>query len=268
MAPRWKGSICIAAAMMLAMLPALPANAQGGEEIQMGISTDLIPVTSDFAGTNVVVFGAIENPNRVAQALDRYSLAVVIRGPGKDVVVRRKERVLGIWVNRQSRTYRDVPSMYLVAANRPIAELAPTQVLRQDGIGIANIPLSLFFAGPISLISPAPEFAAAIRALRTGSGLFAENAEAVDFVGSSLFRANIPIPSTIPIGTHEVTAYLFKNGEMLATKSGRFEVRKRGFEDLVYRYAHDFGLFYGLFAVFLAVATGWLASVVFSGVRK
>jgi uncharacterized protein (TIGR02186 family) len=267
MARRLKTCV-IAAAALACVAASKPAHAQGQEEIQMGISTDLIPVTSDFSGTNVVVFGAIENPNRVAQALDRYSLAVVIRGPGEDIVVRRKERVLGVWVNRQSRIYQSVPSMYLVAASRPLPQLAPPEKLRAQGIGIANIPLTLFFAGQTSQILPAPEFAAAFRTLRTSEGLFAENDDAVDFVGSSLFRANIRVPSNIPIGMHEVTAFLFRNGELLATKSGRFEVRKHGFEDLVYRLAHDYAAFYGLFAVFLGVATGWLASVVFGGARK
>ncbi len=114
------------------------------EEIQMGISADVIPVTSDFGGTNLVVFGAIENPNRVAQALDRYSLVVVIRGAPKTVVVWRKQRVFGIWVNRQSRTYADVPSFYEVAASRPLEELASPDVLKANGIGVAYIPLNLF----------------------------------------------------------------------------------------------------------------------------
>ena len=38
----------------------------------------------------------------------------MVQGPDQDVVVRRKERLLGIWANRASREFDRVPSYYVM----------------------------------------------------------------------------------------------------------------------------------------------------------
>ncbi len=41
------------------------------------------------------------------------------RGPQRAIVVRRKRRALGLWVNRDSVAFRNVPEYYAIAASRP-----------------------------------------------------------------------------------------------------------------------------------------------------
>ena len=83
------------------------------------------------------------------------------------------------------------------------------------------------------------------------------------FLGSSLFRASLQLPSNVPVGRHTVTAYLLREGELLATRSDSFVIEKIGFEKTIYALAHEQSFFYGLLAVLVALTTGWLASVVF-----
>lgn len=253
-------------AMLLAHLPVHAQDAAPAEAIQIGISTDIVGLTSDFSGTNIAVFGTVENANRVAQTLNEYAVVVVIRGPDGDVVVRRKERVLGIWVNRSSRTYRTVPSFYALAADRPLDRIAPPELLKEHGLGIANISLKLYSRG--ADILPAPEFAESLRQIRSQRSLYSENFSGVEFLGSSLFRATLYIPSEVPVGVHTVTAYLFREGQFLASKSGTFRVEKEGLEKWLFSLAHFYSLWYGILAVGLALLTGWLASVIFGSGRK
>ncbi|HSO48065.1 MAG TPA: TIGR02186 family protein [Rhizobiaceae bacterium] len=236
------------------------------EQIQLGISTDVIGLTSDFAGTRIAVFGSIENANRIAQTLNEYAVVVVVRGPPGDYVVRRKERVAGIWINRSSRTYRSVPSFYALAADRPLDKIGPPELLREHQVGIENIGLRLYSRG--ADIIPAPEFAESLRQLRQNRQLFTEDLKGVVFLGTSLFRATLAIPSDVPVGEHTVTAYLFREGQLLASRSGTFRVEKQGLEKTLYTLAHRYSLWYGILAVALAIATGWLASMLFGGNRK
>jgi uncharacterized protein (TIGR02186 family) len=235
------------------------------EEIQIGISVDIIPVTSDFSGSSIAVFGSIENPDRLAQILNEYTIAVVVTGPPQDVAVRRKSRVFGIWVNRETRTYRNVPGFYSVASNREVPAIAGQAVLKERQIGIDNLSLNLLSRGGETFIQPAPEFAASLRRLRIDKELFQENPAGVAFLGSSLFRATVEIPSNIPIGRHVVTAYLFRKGEFLASRQASFRVEKIGFEEYLHSFANNHGLWYGVFAVLAALVTGWLANAAFSG---
>jgi len=246
--------------------PARSQEQAAAEEIQIGISTDLVGLTSDFSGTQIAVFGTVENANRVAQTLNEYAVVVVVRGPASDIVVRRKERVLGIWVNRAARMYKNVPSFYALASDRSLDKVTGPELLREHELGIANLSLKLYSRG--TDILPAPEFAESLRQIRANRGLFSENHEGVEFLGSTLFRATLDLPSDVPVGVHTVTAYLFREGQFLASRSGTFRVEKEGLEKWLFTLAHFYSLWYGLLAVGLAVLTGWLASVVFGGARK
>jgi uncharacterized protein (TIGR02186 family) len=246
--------------------PACSQEQAPAEEIQIGISTDLVGLTSDFSGTQIAVFGTVENANRVAQTLNEYAVVVVVRGPASDIVVRRKERVLGIWVNRAARTYKNVPSFYALASDRSLDRVTGPELLREHELGVANLSLKLYSRG--TDILPAPEFAESLRQIRENRGLFSENDKGVEFLGSTLFRATLDLPSDVPVGVHTVTAYLFREGQFLASRSGTFRVEKEGLEKWLFTLAHFYSLWYGLLAVGLAVLTGWLASVVFGGSRK
>lgn len=236
---------------------------QETEEIQIGISTDLIPLTSDFSGTHIAVFGTIENADRIAQVLNEYAIVVVVRGPLQDLVVRRKERVAGIWMNRRARVYRNVPTMYALVSNRALEAVAPRDVLRELELGVENIKLNLYSGGAETFIAPEPDFSASLRRIRQGRQLFTEDSRGVDLLGSTLFRATVVIPPDVPVGRHTVTAYLFRNGEFITSKTGGFAVEKVGLEKFIFTLAHTYGLWYGLLAVVVALATGWLGSILF-----
>lgn len=273
--PHWnKRAVAILVLFVAALAASGGARAQTAEDIreqqegdseriQFGISVDTVPLSSDFDGRNIVVFGTMENVDPLAQVYNEYSVVVTIRGPAEDVLVRRKERVVGIWANRQTRRYRNVPSFYAVASNRPLQSIAEHPVLRRYQLGIDNLSLSLFSSGTETFILPAPEFAASLRRIRKRLGLFRENPLGVNFIGSHLFRATLYLPSNVPIGTHDVMTYLFKNGEMIASRAGSFDVLKVGFEKRLFTLAHDYSLWYGVVAVLLALLTGWLGSTVF-----
>lgn len=238
------------------------------ESIQIGISADIVPVTSSFSGTHIAVFGTIENADRMSQILNEYAIVVVVRGPAEDLVVRRKERFFGIWINRASRTYRNVPSFYALASNRSLAAVASPELLREYELGVENIKLLLYSAGASTFIGPAPAFADSLRRVRVRKGLFSQDLKAVDLLGSTLFRATVAIPSDVPIGRQQVTAYLFKNQQFVASRTGYFQVEKAGLEKLLYTLAHTYSFWYGVVAVLGALATGWLASMLFGGSRK
>ena len=67
----------------------------------------------------------------------------------------------------------------------------------------------------------------------------------------------------VPVGTHRARAFLFKNGTFVSESSAQLEIRKSGFEQSIYDYAHQDSFTYGIFAVCLAMLTGWLGQLVF-----
>lgn len=249
--------------LLFALLAAAPASAQEGvvEGIQIGLSTDRIFITADFAGADLTIFGAVDNTDPLVSRQGRYDVIVVLEGPARPVVVRRKERLLGIWVNSFSMTFVNVPISYTVATTRQPQDITSPETYRQLSLGPAN----RHFEPEDPLASPTTieDFTAALRELKSTTGLYSENFGGVQFLSSNLFRATLPLAPNVPVGTHKARAFLFKNGVFIGESSAQLAIVKSGFEQWIFRAANQHGFVYGIFAVMLAVLTGWLGRIVF-----
>ena len=226
------------------------------EELVVTVAPSQIAVSSSYSGGTVVVFGAIVQPNTVQPRT--YDVAVIVMGPRQTVVARRKGRMVGVWINQESRTFYNVPSFLGVRASRPLSEIASADILRRQGIGLKNV---LFDAG-VSPHSDDP-FLVNFIDIRRQQGLFDERPGGVTFLSRTAFRTEIPLPDNVPIGDYQVDLKLFQNGEMVGESLASFAVAKIGVEDLVVNAATSHSLLYGLTVVSMALFTGWLASIVF-----
>ena len=64
---------------------------------------------------------------------------MTVRGPNRPIVVRKKERIAGLWMNGPSKTFPSVPGFYAVLASRPFRAVAPDETLQKLGIGFSNL---------------------------------------------------------------------------------------------------------------------------------
>lgn len=238
-----------------------PVPAPNPESIQIGLSTDRISISSDFSGADLTIFGALDNADPQIHRQGRYDVIVVLEGPSRPIVVRRKDRILGVWVNTQSQTFVNVPVSYSVATTRVLQDITDPINYRQLALGADNI-----YIEPLDRTvgqTTIKEFEGALRALKKTRGLYSERIGGVQFLTQSLFRATLTLAPNVPVGTHKARAFLFRNGVFIKENSAQLAILKAGFEQSVYRYAHDYSTLYGLFAVFLAVVTGWLGRLIF-----
>ena len=251
------------AALLFAFLATAPAAAQIAhqEGIQIGLSQDDISITAGFSGADLTIFGSLEDADPQTARQGRYDVVVVLEGPARPVVVRRKDRVLGVWINLESETFTNVPVSYSVASTRPLQDITQPESYRRLSLGSGNIFMQPAEAGqpPVTIA----EFTRALRERKAAAGLYSENPGGVQFLSQSLFRATVRLAPDVPVGTHKARAFLFKNGVFLKESSAQLEIRKSGFEQTVYRLAQHHGLFYGFLSVSLAMATGWLGRIVF-----
>jgi uncharacterized protein (TIGR02186 family) len=258
------GPKAFAAAILLSLLAvAAPAKAQSPlpEGIQIGLSTDNVSITAGFSGADLTIFGSLENPDPLIARQNRYDVIVVLEGPPRPVVVRRKDRVLGVWVNLDSETFENVPMSYSVATTRPLQDITEPNSYRQLSLGASNLYMQPADAGD----SPATieEFTAALRERKAATGLYSENVGGVQFLSQNLFRATVRLAPNVPVGTHKARAFLFRSGLFIKESSAQLEIRKSGFEQSIFRVAHDYSFLYGVFAISLAMLTGWLGRLVF-----
>jgi uncharacterized protein (TIGR02186 family) len=243
--------------MVCALGPLGGATPAAAEKLVFAVSNHRVQINSSFTGADLVLFGAVE-PNGAPRERPSYDIVVTVTGPRQDVVTRRKERVVGIWVNAASRTFAEAPTYLAVLSNRDLDLIAGLETRRRLQLGLSNIVLS----SDNGSVNDDPFRAALIR-LNVDHGLYREDPKAATFLTPNLFRAGIKLPANSPIGTYRVEVRLFQDGQFVTSQESAFEIVKVGFESVVATEARERGLLYGLVTVGLAILTGWLAAVVF-----
>lgn len=239
------------ASILLAVAIFVLGGAARAEPLVADLSENVIAITTGFAGSEVLLFGATEGEGDVI---------VVVRGPVGAEVVRVKSRVAGVWVNRGGVEFVTVPSYYHVAASAPVAELLSEEDRRRLEIGHDYLGLrAAAGAGGASVA----EFRAALVRAKQRLGLYHDALGAVTFVGTRLFRTELFLPSNVRTGTYDVTVYLVSGQQIVAQFERRLEIGKIGFEADVFEFAQQQSALYGMIAILIALLAGWLAGFMF-----
>jgi uncharacterized protein (TIGR02186 family) len=241
---------------------AAAAGPAAAEKVVASLSSHRVAITSNFTGQDLVLFGAIEPDTNGQELRNNYDIVVTVTGPRETYRTRRKERVVGIWVNVDSRPFLNVPSYLSVLANRPFTHITDTENLRKEQIGLDNYTLTQRVGADFADTVRDDPFRAAFVRIENENGLYNESSDAVTFVTPTVFRTAIPLPSQVPTGVYMIDVKLFAGGDIVGRTATAFEITKAGFEEFVAEAARDHGFLYGLFTALLALLTGWFASVV------
>jgi uncharacterized protein (TIGR02186 family) len=234
------------------------------EPLVADISDHLISISSDFTGTELLLFGAIGEAPDAGQG----HVVVVIRGPEQRMVVRKKKRRAGIWVNTKPVTFENVPGFYAVSSSAPLEDIAPATLLARQQIGLENL-LIVPSPGSREAVVDDPERVdgyrdAVIRNMKR-DGLFTEETGSIRFMADALFRTRIAFPANVPVGNYRAEVYLIRDGRVVpgGAQSSPIFIDKVGVGRAIFNFAHRQPAQYGVFAVLVALLTGWIAAIAF-----
>lgn len=247
--------------LMFLVLVAI-ASPAAAERMTIAVSMPDIMINSNFTGTPVTIFGVMENDSAEPAPTDqKYGVAILVLGPNESVVARRKDRVVGIWLNHSARTIGAAPNFYALSTSGALSTLSSPPVLKRLQLGFENI--GFVYNGSSGRGDPeAIEFRDAFLRLKQQAGLYSD-IENVTFIGNSIFRSTAFIPANIPVGHYTVLAYLFSDGGLIAHAQDRINVTKSGLEGTTAAFARGQSLIYGLLCAGLALFIGWAGGVIF-----
>ncbi|WP_232314864.1 TIGR02186 family protein [Oceanibaculum pacificum] len=238
--------------MLVMALLTLPSHAKA-QDLVADLSEHLVAITTGFTGTDVLLFGAIEGQGDVV---------VVVTGPAQDVIVRRKDKVLGVWLNAKSLRFSGVPSYYAVASSRPVNTFLNDALQARLEVGAQHLRISPV-EGQRATEREMIDFRQALIRRKQVRGLFQDEIGEVSFIGRTLFRTRLFLPANVPTGTYIITAYLIRDNDVASAQTTPLLISKIGIGADVYDFAYEQSAAYGLIAVIIAVMAGWLASVIF-----
>ncbi len=210
-----------------------------------------IAVDSSFSGTKIMVFGMKTVPGEII---------VSIRGPERTTVVRQKKRVAGLWINRDSVAFSDVPQFYALASTKPLNNIIKPDQQISYQIGTEHIVLNPI---RIQTSDEVNKFREALRRSHTNSQLYSPFTEKIVLLRDSLFRVTLDVPANIPTGNYMLEALLIDNFRIIDRRKEYIEIKKSGLAADIFDYAKNNGALYGTIAVFAALVAGWLGGVAF-----
>ncbi len=238
------------------LLLAWPLNA---EEIVADLSQSSVGITATFDGSEIMIFGAI---SRSAPIPDEGQLQVIVTvaGPSEPVMVRRKEKKFGIWVNSESVLIDNAPSFYSISTTAPLKESLADSA---DILLKVSIPRAIASVGAQLASGQAQEFTEALIRIRTANGLYNVREGAVEFMSDTLFRTSVKLPSNLTAGEYTARILITRNKAVIDVFETRLDVQKVGIGRWLYNLAHENAVLYGLMSLFIAISAGWGASAVF-----
>ena len=166
-----RASIALLAALGAVAASSVPA---AGERLVASLSNHRVMVTSNFTGEELVLFGGIEQDAASRPRRGGYDIVVTVTGPRQTTVTFRKARMLGIWVNADSRTFENAPAYLAVLSNRPLDAITNTETLRRLQLGLDNVALPQRASVNIADAASDDPFRVAFIKLKSDHGLYRE----------------------------------------------------------------------------------------------
>lgn len=243
-------ALTVVAALGASLAASTAARAQA---LVADVTAHLVAVTTGFTGAELTVFGAIEDGRG-------GDVVVSVRGPEGTMIVRRKEQVFGLWLNRSRAIFDRAPLYYGVATSRPLREVASSETLARAQIG-ADAQRMI----PRDEMSgvEADVWRRELIALKHADGRYPVEPARVIFLGSRLFRASVALPADTPIGPYTVSVFLFRDGQVAAVQTTPLIVSQIGVAAELHDVAHRQAPLYAAVSLALAVGLGWLGGVLF-----
>lgn len=240
----------VLAALILSFWAAPAAMAQAPEAaLRMELAADRVDITTGFNGTSVVVFGTTNAQGDVL---------IKLKGPERTMIVRRKGRALGTWVNRDNIEFRRVPSYYDYTSSLGKAALGGySDLLREEEIGVDN--LGFYPEDEDEDPETIDVFRDSLIRKMQGRGLFPVGPKALTFLSPGFFKASFDLPPGVPTGIYTVEALQVEGGKVVSRQSKTLQVGQVGFNARVYLFAGNHSFFYGVFAIMMALISGWSA---------
>lgn len=249
--------------LYLSLLLSVPPQTSMAEDVVLGLSKDVVQISTNFDGSDILIFGAVKRETPISD--DPLHVIVAVAGPREPLTVWRKARRFGIWVNAEAVEVDAAPSFYAIATTAPWEKvISDTEDLRHK----ISIPRAIRSVGAPMNVPDAQSFSTAVIRVRTREGAYQLLENTVTLREETLFNTAISMPANLTEGTYPTRIFLTRGGRVVSWYETEIEVRKVGLERWLYGLSRQQPLVYGLMSLFIAIAAGWGASTVFRILRS
>ena len=239
----------------LLLILSLPSLAWGAS-LDLKVFPSQVEIGAFFRGQRVTVAAMI--PQGAEAVME-------VVGQAGDEHLMRKGRRGGLWLNVGEIEFHGAPSLYMVMSTNPkLLEAAaaaepwgyPTLKTRMTLSGLVQDPQR-------------DEFFEQFLKLKESEGLYTTFQEPIKTSratgGLVPVKGEFQLPTNVRPGRYEVCLSVIQEGRITAKNCGELKVTMVGFPAMIATLAYQHGAIYGIFAVVIAIVTGFAIGFIFKG---
>lgn len=218
-----------------------------------GISSNEININTDFRGAKILLFGAKG---------DAGNIVIAVRGPKRNFMVTKKEKLLGVWYNGERVRFKDIHSYYWLFSTFGNNDANHSDLLLKE-LELGKNNLKFQTSRGVSE-EKKNEFELQFIDSLEHRKLYSSGTNKVDFLDETLFKVMLDFPKNIARGIYTVEIYLINEDSLLSFQSIPIYVNQVGISAKILDFAYQESFLYGLLAVAIALVVGWLANYLFA----
>ncbi|MBI4643976.1 MAG: TIGR02186 family protein [Deltaproteobacteria bacterium] len=240
---------------LLAAIMLVPAVA-AASSARIRLFPDRVDIGAFFQGVEVTLQGEIP-PGAEA--------VVEIQGAAVQQELLRKGRRGGLWMTVGEIRVENAPNLYLVLSSAP---KVPQLDGQETPWGFPALRSRVKFQGALTDQEKELFFKEFLE-LKKSEELYGTLPGAIKIgnspEGQTTLKGTFLLPAKVPPGNYRVRLSVVKDGRVLEQKNEELEVKMVGFPALLAAMAYEHGSFYGVVAVLIAIATGFIMGFLFKG---
>ncbi len=216
-----------------------------------GISTNEINIDTKFKGAQILLFGAKG---------DAGNIVITVRGPKKNFLVTKKQKILAVWYNGTRINFENSYSFFSIFSTFNNGEI------QEDIMSDLELGKDFLEFSTNNKISDKnnSDFKAQLIEKMEKNNLYNNNVSKVEFLDETLFKVMLNFPKNIVRGIYTVELYLIKENTLISFQSIPIYVNQIGISAKISDFAIQQDMIYGIIAVMLALIVGWLANYIFA----
>ena len=244
---------------VLACLALLVITPVAWAELTVKANHDHVDIHLNYHGSTVTVRGN-SDPGT--------DLILTISTDGSQEKLMKKDKIAGfIWMNKDKLTFENVPELYMLRSTEDVNKLLGSEQLEASGIGYVAIDAAADI-DPSSDSTNQKYLLEEFIRYKEAKNLYATSAGEIDVSsesGSQTYFTAFDWPYQAPTGDYKVTAYEVKDGQVIDSAEAGVTVTEAGVVKVLDDMAKNNGALYGLAAVAVALASGFVVGMIFKG---
>ena len=237
--------------VLIFLVWSVPA-AKAYADLTLDLATDHVDINTGFNGADIKVYGHTDRAG---------DIIIVVSGPQNDMVVRKKNRIFGMWVNRESFRFKNVYGYYDYAATDNIENILEESLLSNHRIGLDYLDFQPSKEA-VNDRDKINRFHESLIRIKQSEALYTLKGQDIFRMNNTFFKASFRLPPNVPTGQYSIHGYVVANDRIVEDDRIMLRVAQVGKSAEIYKFAHNQSLLYGIAAAFIAVILGLLANAV------